>query len=150
MQPLWLWIALGAAALLAALTAVVWLLLRRVRDSLRGRVLARFAREEIVLAEGANFFGRRSAGLAQLRGNGALVLTRDLLWFAQAVPAQDLEIPVASIRSVTTPRSFLGKTIFRPLVAVRFDGPAGEDEIGWAVRDVEKWRQALETVRASR
>ncbi|HOX45680.1 MAG TPA: hypothetical protein PK668_18920 [Myxococcota bacterium] len=145
-----LWIGLGILGALAVLGALLLLILHRVRASLRRRVQARFPRESILLAGGANFFGRRSAGLAQLRGNGALVLTRDLLWFAQAVPARDLEIPVASIRSVTTPRSFLGKTIFRPLLAVRFEAPEGEDEIGWAVPDVEKWRQALETARASR
>jgi hypothetical protein len=150
MSILCLWISLGVAGLLVAVASIVLLVLRRVRAGLARRVQARFTRESIVLAEGANFFGRRSAGLAQLRGNGALVLTKDLLWFAQAVPERDVEIPVASIRSVTTPRSFLAKTIFRPLLAVRFEGPAGEDEIGWAVRDVEKWRQALETVRASR
>jgi hypothetical protein len=144
-MPFWTWILVGAAGL-AALGAGLGLLFRRLRHGLRHRVLRRFPREAIVLAEGANFFGRRSAGLAQIRGHGALVLTRELLWFAMAVPAREVEVPVHLIRSVTTPRSYLGKTIFRPLLAVRFEDPAGEDEIGWAVKDAEKWRQALEAV----
>jgi len=92
----------------------------------------------------ANFFGQRSRGPAQVRGNGGLALTEDALWFGQLVPERDLEIPLSAVRGVHIERSFMGKTKGGPIVVVDFDLGEGEDAAGWMVRDAESWSGAIE------
>jgi len=86
--------------------------------------------------------------VTQLRGNGTLVLTDSELYFERWVPHREYRIPLASIRAIETPSSFLGKTNFRPLVKVVFQTEAGQtDSIAWLVRDVEGLKQAIEEAR---
>ena len=91
----------------------------------------------------ANTFGVESLGKSQVRGNGTLALTADELLFAQWVPHRLLRIPRAAITEVTTTRSWLGKTIFRQLLLVRWTADANADAIALWVRDLDGWIAAL-------
>lgn len=148
-MPQWLSIALPVVAGLIALLLVIRLVFRSVDRKLRRMVDQRFDRAQMIQAAGANLMGQRSRPGGGIKGKGALVLTGQQLWFGLAVPEREQSIPIAAIRSVSLPKSFMGRTIFRELLCVRFDSPAGEDEIAWAVREPNKWRQALETVRTA-
>lgn len=148
MSSTWIIIVSIAGGLVLLLLAVGFVM-GRVDRRLKGMVAARFARPDMIQASGANLFGQRSRTAGGIKGTGALVLSRDRLWYGLVVPKREIEIPITSIRSVTTPKSFMDRTIFRELLCVRFSGPDGEDEIAWAVQAPEKWRQAIETVRAS-
>ncbi len=74
-----------------------------------------------------------------MRGNGTLALTAEELLFAQWVPNRLLRIPRAAISEVSTARSWLGKTVARELLVVRWD----DDAIGLWVPDLDAWVSAL-------
>jgi hypothetical protein len=153
-MPTWLTITLVITGSVAVFGLILFLVLRtvfqRVERKLKRMVHDRFAREDMVQASGVNLMGQRSRQAGGIKGRGVLVLTRDRLWFALAVPERELTIPIEAILSVSLPKSFMGRSIFRELLCVRFSGPEGDDEIAWAVREAQKWRQAIELIRTSR
>lgn len=131
----------GVVGLLLVLRAVM----RTVRRKLQGRIEAKFNREEILAAtDRANFFGEKSKGGAQVRGNGALVLTKDLLYFLRAVPEKEYVIPISAIRQITLPKAFNGKSVLAPLLCVQYARDAGTDAMAWAVKDPGHWKAAIE------
>ncbi|MBD3278234.1 MAG: hypothetical protein GF388_08040 [Candidatus Aegiribacteria sp.] len=88
----------------------------------------------------ANFFGVRSRGYRQVRGNGILILTDSELFFRMLLPAKELRIPLRSVTSVETVRSFLGKSKLRTLVKVNFRNSQGADDAAaWLVKDTDQW-----------
>ena len=95
---------------------------------------------------GALTFGQQSKGRSQGRGNGALVLTPDELWFSRAWPRSDLLIPLDTITEVTTVRSHLGKTYFKDLLRVSFRTGDATDSVAWYLTDVAGWRATLENL----
>lgn len=97
----------------------------------------------------ANFFGQRSKGPAQIRGNGALVLTESELFFFLAAPRREFSIPLNLITSVTLPKSHLGKTVFQPLLCVEYHAQMGVESIAWALKDPEGWKTDVETAMKS-
>ncbi len=131
------------------LTGMIRLVLFLVRRRLLRRARERFPESEIVrLSPDANYFGRKTRGVAQVRGNGVLVLTRRELWFSLAAPRKDTAIPLRDIISVRIENSFLYKTVFRPLLVVRFSFEGDHDEIGWWVPDAELWMREIESLRS--
>jgi hypothetical protein len=110
-----------------------------VRKAARMRIEQAFPEGGFVLAtDMANNFGVASKGAAQLRGNGALVLTSDALHFI-ALASDDLTIARSSIRSVSLVRAHLGKTVGRKLLKVEYDG----DAVAFFVEEPEAWVEAL-------
>ena len=123
----------------------VLVLLRSMSGKLRARVEAQLPAESIVLADWfANSFGVQSRGVTQLRGNGALVLTRDALHFFMMVTHNDLRIPLASITGISFVSSHLGKTVGRTLLAIDFSNDVNApDRVALLVRQPELWMQTL-------
>lgn len=104
--------------------------------------------EVILHQDGANFFGRKSLGFGQVRGNGLLILTEKKLLFRQAAPSRWFEIPIDRITGIQNPRSFMGKGFAGGLLVVNYFNEEGEsDAIGWAVRDYRNWNNLLESAR---
>jgi hypothetical protein len=94
--------------------------------------------------ENAQGLGLESRGKGQVRGNGWLVLTHDELRFRQWVPNRETRIPLAAITAVATERWWLGKSVGRKLLVVRWRTPeGGDDAMAWNVRDLEGWLVAL-------
>jgi hypothetical protein len=62
-----------------------------------------------------------------------------------AAPRTEIDIPLNRVTHVTTTRSHLSKSIFRPLLLVEFDTPEGPDSIAWALRDTDGWVKAVYT-----
>jgi hypothetical protein len=111
-------------------------------------VQERFAGQGIrLMSLGANFFGQQSRGMAQVRGNGALVLLEDRLCFILAAPRREFIIPLRQITGVTLAKSHLGKTILRPLLRVDYTTEHGADAIAWALVDPDKWVREIDTRR---
>ena len=132
---------------LAALSALLGLIFARVRRRLERHIRDKFEGRALLGATTrANLFGLRSEGLGQIRGNGALVLTEDSLYFARAVPFREYTIPVERITGVSMPSGFLGKSVGRKLLCVHFDTGNGPDEAAWAVKSPERWKQSLEAL----
>ncbi len=142
---------LGLVAIFFALMiGLIFLLIVLIR-MLRQR-LATIAEEERAHHENppliqelrANFFGMKSAGMGQVRGNGALLLFDDVLVFLLYVPRRKIEIPISAIRRVGVAKSHLGKSIFRPLLLVEFVNREGiEDSVAFFVPDLDSWLSAL-------
>lgn len=60
------------------------------------------------------------------------------------LPGRELLVPLRSITSVETPKSFLGKTKGRKLLKVDFrNDVGGTDSAAWLVPDLEKWVEAI-------
>ena len=91
----------------------------------------------------ANFFGVESAGVLQMRGNGALVLTDTALEFFMAVPSRRFTIPLEEVTGVELVRSHLGKTVFRDLLKVSFRRGGAHDSMAWWVPDAAAWRDRI-------
>ena len=95
-------------------------------------------------SENVQGLGLESRGKGQVRGNGWLVLTADELRFRQWVPDRETRIPRSAITAVETDRWWLGKSVGRKLLVVRWRTPeGGEDAMAWNVRDLDDWLAAL-------
>ncbi len=137
-------IAVVIVAMVLVMVAVPAITLRLLARSLEPRIEAAFPAGQIVLKDlRAISFGQQSKGVFQGRGNGALVLTPNELWFSRAVPRRDLRIPLDAITEVSTPKVHLGKTYFRPLLRVSFRTHNTTDSIAWYVADLPVWLAKL-------
>lgn len=114
------------------------------RKPLEARIRENHRPEDVFRADlRANFFGIESKGAAQLRGNGALVLTKDALHFYQLVPRRDFRFPLADIRSMELVRSHLGKSVGYKLLKVHFTQDGAADSVAWFVPDPEGWQASI-------
>jgi hypothetical protein len=110
-----------------------------ITGPLRRRAAGHLAGETVLRQADANTFGTESRGRLQARGNGTLALAAEELLFAQWVPDRVLRIPRAAITEVDTTRSWLGKTMFRRLLLVRWRTDTGADAIALWVKDLDGW-----------
>jgi hypothetical protein len=120
-----------------------------MRGSLEARVAQRFPTEGSVLRSeyAASSFGVQSLGLAEWKGNGALVLTAQELRFFQFVPQKELRIFLEHIIALRLVRSHLGKSVGMQLLRVEFRGKRGPDAIAFWVPDPAAWQADLEAQR---
>lgn len=123
-------------------------LIRRLLKTALAEVYAQYPEHvRILTSPMANLFGIKSGGMKQIRGNGILILTASQLYFRMLLPRRELLIPLRSITSVETPKSFLGKTKGRKLLKIDFRNDAGgTDSVALLVPDLEKW---VETIKGS-
>jgi hypothetical protein len=137
----------GGLTLLFGLLAMVT---KKVRAAGEARIAQRYGSGASLLRTepDANFFGVQSGGMGQIRGNGALALARNELWFSLYMPQREVLIPLGDVLEATTARSHLGKSVGRKLLLVRFRAAGGEDSVAWAVRDVDGWIAAIDAARA--
>lgn len=127
------------------LLAVIGKIYSRIRKRLEEIVTDRFADQAVLaMTTRANFLGVKSKGGAQLRGNGALVLTAQTLYFIRAVPEKEYTIPIQTIDHVTLPRIFNGKSVMVPLLCIHYKTEYGEDAMAWALKDPKYWKNTIE------
>jgi len=133
-----------AASLILAAGLVF--LLRGLLKAAMAEVNARYPEHvRLLTSPMANLFGIQSGGMKQIRGNGILLLTSSQLYFRMLLPRRELLVPLGSITSVETPKSYLGKTRGRKLLEIDFRNDiGGTDSAAWLVPDLEKW---VETIR---
>ncbi|HEV3001664.1 MAG TPA: hypothetical protein VGW75_13065 [Solirubrobacteraceae bacterium] len=142
--------ALDAVVLVVSILAVVALPLAVVA-LLAGRHerrveadLAQQLGEGLQRVEAVRGLGLESRGRAQVRGNGTLALTDDALLFQQWLPGREVRIALTDVTHVGTTRWWLGKTVGRRLLCVRWRTAQGDgDGMAWEVRDLEAWLAAL-------
>ena len=119
-----------------------------ITGPLRRRAARHFAGLDVLSEDDANTFGVESRTAFQVRGNGTLAVTADELLFAQWVPNRLERIPRAAITEVATTKSWLGKTIGRQLLLVRWTAGADADAIALWVKDLDGWIAVLSAPRA--
>ncbi len=130
----------GLLVFLAVIRLALGYFKKRFQEEIRRKFVGKHVVRESI---GVNFFGQSSRGLGQIRGNGALVLTPDELYFVMFAPRKQLTIPLVTVTSVSTPRSHLGKTVGMRLLRVDFRSSSGEDAAAWALRGVDEWTSDL-------
>lgn len=132
------------AGLLLLAAGLVFLIRKLLRTAM-AEVNAQYPEHiRILTSPMANVFGIQSGGMKQVRGNGILLLTTSQLYFRMFLPRRELLVPLRSITSVETPKSFLGKTRGRKLLKVDFrNDTGGTDSAAWLVPDLEKWVEAI-------
>ena len=142
----WIWIVLISVAGAVVLIAVLRVVLRGLARNRVADADELLAGERVVMREpSANLFGLQSQGMGQVRGNGVLTLTETCLHFLMWLPKREVSIDLRTIRSIETPKSFLGKSKFRPLLKVDFTDERGQqDAAAWLVADLEAWKDAVE------
>ncbi len=135
------------AAGVLALFFLLGLMQKILNGNLKKRVAQRFDSKDIIaLSTRANLMGVKSKGSGQVRGNGAMVLTRDNLLFIQAFPKKEFEIPINAIKKISLPRAFNGKSVIAKLLCVHYEINGQGESIAWAIKDSHDWKQALETL----
>lgn len=116
-----------------------------IRKRLETHIQENFDKEKILGATAhANFFGKKSKGGKQGRGNGVFVLTKDEVFFIRALPFKEYVIPIQSIIEVSLPIVFNGKSIFSKLLCIQYETYSGSDTIAWAIKNPESWKEAIE------
>jgi len=136
--------------LVLVLFGVQVLTLKWVKRRSMAEIRGRYGENDIILQSlAANFFGQTSEGYSQIRGNGALVLTKNELWFRMAMPAKELSIPIRNITDTEIRKSHLKKTKMRPLFYVEFTTPEGPDSAAWLVEDPRDWCKEIERLKGS-
>jgi hypothetical protein len=86
-------------------------------------------------------------GGKQIRGNGALVLTKESLFFLRGVPYREYVVPLNRIMKITLPDSFNGRSVFAKLLYIEFktdvQGENQVDAMAWAVKYPEEWKNSI-------
>jgi hypothetical protein len=140
-------IAVSVTAGVLCLIVFLGFVFKSTRNKLDKYILKRFDKNEIIGATTrANFFGEKSKGGKQLRGNGAIVLTKEKLLFIRAVPFKEYTISIKAMKGVSMPTSFNGKSVFSKLLCVHYNVEDGEDAMAWAVENPEKWKESIDAL----
>lgn len=135
--------------LIPVLLAVLYYIIRRTISSLKRKraeeLFTNYHKDRIIyFSKEVNFFGQQSAGRAQLRGNGSLLLTPDELHFLRWVPKKNIVIPLDNIENIERVSSFLGKRKKRELLKVEFNNHQGEkDSAAWLLDNMHAWEQVI-------
>lgn len=121
-------------------------------DLLEERVNQRFHDSSAIIAKEifwVNLQYLRSNGFSnQIRGNGALVLTANLLWFTYVFPERQIEMHIQNIRTVKVGRA---RGLSRALIIDFVDTTTGkDDQVVFAIRHPKRWKKWInETVQTS-
>ncbi|MCO4746636.1 MAG: hypothetical protein KC912_17715 [Proteobacteria bacterium] len=130
----------------AAVLGVLFVIVRTFRSHVLGEALMTTEGEVVLDESMAVSLGVESWGRTQLRGNVALVASREELVAVQWVPRRTLRIRRSDIVRIETPMSHLGASRATPLLKVVFRTAEGEDSVAFQLRDLETWVRELETV----
>lgn len=123
---------------------VALLLVRRLARRREAEALHDLEAEGVILVtRKANFFGARNRSVFQMRGNGILVLTRKSISFFMLLPSRRISIPLEQVDGVSHPKSFRMRAVGKELLAIKFHGSAGDDEIGLYVPDPRRWGEEI-------
>lgn len=146
--PLVLTIIIALLLLFVIIFGAAQLFIRNLASRNLTTALERFPGAHI-LGRDALMFGQQSKGVAQLRGNGTLLLTERELYFRKWITTTEYIIPLGSVTSIETPRGYLGKTYSKPLLKINYQRDDGQrDSIGWYVRDLEAVIAKIEAARS--
>lgn len=139
----WFFIVGGIAALYFLLSFI-----KNKEKQVAQSVLDKFNGQNILsMTSRANFFGQESLGLAQMRGRGVLVLTGTELYFEMLLPKKELRIALSCITGVESPKAFLGKTKFMPLLKINYTNDLGApDAVAWLVADLSTWIERFKKI----
>jgi len=135
--------------LIPVLLAVLYLIIRKSISSLKRKraeeLFKNYHKDRIIyFSKEVNFFGQKSAGRAQVRGNGSLLLTPNELHFLRWMPKKNIIIPLEDIENIERVNSFLGKTKRQDLLKIEFSNHQGEiDSAAWLLDNMHAWEKVI-------
>ena len=135
--------------LIPVLLAVLCYVVHKIKASLRRKraeeLFTNYHKDRIIyFSKKVNFFGQKSAGRAQLRGNGSLLLTPDELHFLRWINKKDIVIPLDDIENIERVNSYLGKSKKSELLKVEFNNDQGKkDSAAWLLDNMHAWEQVI-------
>lgn len=131
--------------LLAVLYYTIHKLINYYKRKRAEELFSNYHKDRIIyFSKEVNFFGQKSAGRTQVRGNGSLLLTPDELHFTRWVPKKSLIIPLNNIENIERVNSFLGKRKKRELLKVDFNNSEGKkDSAAWLLDNMQVWEQVI-------
>lgn len=129
------------------LLTLISVIFNSVRSKLEKHIQQKFNKDLIVGATSkANFFGIKSKGAKQIKGNGAIVLTKEQIYFVRALPFKEYIIPINTVKNVSMPKSFNGRSVFRNLLCVHYYADGQEESIAWVVENPDRWKVTIEKI----
>lgn len=144
-------IVLGVLAIVLIASVVAKITLRLMKRPLEARIAAHYGPDDLLMQDmTANSFGLESRGVWQLRGNGALVLTKEGLHFFQFMCGADVRVPLGAITDISLTKSHLGKATIYDLLKVRFTLDGRSDSIAWYLADPKAWKNRIEELGAGK
>jgi hypothetical protein len=128
---------------------VMYVLIKYLEKTKAEKILKNYSKQEIkAFSSNVNFFGIKSQGMTQIRGNGALLLTKEYLYFQMWIPKKEIKIPLDKIENIEEVKSFLGKSKFRPLLKINYIDENGQkNSAAWMVKNLEKWKEIINETR---
>jgi hypothetical protein len=123
------------------LMAAILLFVRRTIEARMSEVTHKLEHAEVLAVSGkAGFLGRKPGPLAQIRGNGILVLTRSDLTIYMLKPGVEHRLPLDHVEYIDHPRFFHGKFGGRRTLVVHFRDDIGEKcAMGFWVPGPREW-----------
>jgi len=124
---------------------ILYFVIKYLEKTKAQKILKNYNKEEIkAFSSNVNYFGVKSKGMTQIRGNGALLLTKEYLFFQMWIPKKEIKIPLDKIEKIEEVRSFLGKSKFMPLLKIDFiDENEQKNSAAWLVKNLQKWKQII-------
>ena len=118
--------------------------IRKLKERLRQKMEQLEMQTRVVLKdEWVNCFGFCRGWRCSSKGNGALALTKEGLFFIPVIGDETL-VPFEGISEIGTPNSHGGKTNFRKLLSVTFTDDDGKEiKAAWLLKDIDKWQAAI-------
>jgi hypothetical protein len=135
--------------LIPVLLVVLFYTIHKISYYIKGKraeeLFANYHKDRIIyFSKKVDFFGQQSAGRAQLRGNGSLLLTPDELHFSRWLPKKSLVISLNDIENIERVNSFLGKRKKRELLKIDFNNKQGQkDSAAWFLDNMHVWEQVI-------
>ena len=146
---------LALVALVAALLAAGFLLLRQVRARARTDLEALVGAQAVRLFDpSANCLGHSDAAVDQSRGAGALALCADGIHFMLWIPrGRHLHIPADAIVSVAATRAYtrpgFARASPRPMLQVDYRSRGRDARVAWSVTNADAWCEAIGELRGA-
>ena len=137
----------GAVISVGVLFLVIVGFLRGMRRNKADDVTEKLSPEGILsFSPKENFFGQKSKGPGQTRGNGVWTLTQKRLYFELYASDHVIDIPFESVTGTRKEKNFLGRSAPRDwLLVLEFTNDSGlPDECAWAFSDLENQRKLIE------
>lgn len=131
--------------ILAIIAYVVYKTITKLKRKRAEELFANYHKDRIIyFSKKVNYFGRESAGRAQIRGNGSLLLTPDKLHFLRWLPKKDIIISLENVENIERVNSFLGKGRKDDLLKIEFNNQNGNnDSAAWFLNNMHAWEEVI-------
>lgn len=129
-----MWVVLGP---FFAAVIVYLVIVRRIEAQ---RIERKFPHGEVLLSSfGVNCYGLRSEPGGPARSSGALVLSKEMIYYRARFSKRELTIPIDSITTIDIIESFKGRPLYTKAIQFRFERADGEEAAAFRIPYPDRW-----------